>query len=129
MASSRAWYNKYVKCFCTRNATIQLGWKMYGYGNILIGIPLFLLVLSILPFSITAKDYPSAIFLLAVLCVFICTYLIGYFVIKHEMEKDNHTPSCVRKVSIIGSFFYGIYSDFKIIDKEKGEINGTTSPK
>lgn len=117
--SQKTWYNSYVNCYCKQRKVVQLGWKLYGYINILLA-PLFLLAALILfPLSLWKGDLPGVSFAVLVVAFITFTYLLGYKSIRNVMQSNKHSDYCSRKVAILGSFYYGIYSEFKIIDKEK----------
>lgn len=113
------WYNTYTMCYCHRAKHIQLGWKLYGFINILFGIPIFLLALYLLPVTVIARDTNGFMFTLIVLSFISTTYSLGYYHVMKKMKSDGHSKKCTRKTSFIGSFYFGTWSDFIILDKEK----------
>lgn len=113
--------NRYVNCYCNKHANVLVGMKMFGYFNILLGLPSVVLLSMLFTFAnipILAKiGILTAIIGTTVLLPFL-SYRDG----KKMMLKANHTPECAHKIGRLIAIHGGGYSSFVIMrNKDDGK--------
>lgn len=121
----RQLYNSYTVCYCQKNQTVQLGWKLYGFGNMFVTYPLLALSTVFIVVTLLSEDYTSSLFLLFVVSIGILNIIFGYRAMYNLLTKANHTRHCASSVSIRAAPYYGIYSRYKLIGKVKSNETST----
>lgn len=112
-------YNSYIVCYCDKKQTIQLGWKLYGWGNVLVTYPLFVIAAVMVIVTLIAKDYTTAIILGFVLSIGGLNSIFAYRAMYLLMISAKHSNDCAKRVSARAIPYYGIYSHYKLMDEGK----------
>lgn len=117
MTEKRYKSQKYIRCYCAKDEEILVGGKLYGVVNIFFMIPACLTLSVMVGIGettlVTKLGIIAGIILLPLLLA-----LSFYRHAKKIMLKAGHTESCSRKVAKQAAIHYGLYSEFRIIEKD-----------
>lgn len=104
------WYMKYRKCFCAKNTTIQLGYKLYLF----IGAMLYIFSPIIICLAIFVEGDILTRLALVVIFVFagFIDPIITYKTTRKEMIDNGHSSTCAHKISLLETFYSNIYNQF-----------------
>jgi hypothetical protein len=111
----KTFYNSYIQCSCSKKQTVQLGWKLYGYGNMFITYPFLVVLIVSLILKLPDQNVGVIVFVAILALVSFMNYATGYREVYGVMSKAGHTRECCKKVSMRGAPYYGAYSEYKLM--------------
>lgn len=120
--------NTYLRqCYCSRNEEIQVGSKLFAVMNPIIYPAGYMLCAWLLLSSLAAID---KIIITVILSFPLVLLPLGdYIQVKRHMLKEGHSRRCSHKVALLAMLHSGtvngLFSDFKIIEKETNDKTST----
>jgi hypothetical protein len=120
MTEKRYRGNKYIHCYCARNADVLVGAKMYSVANPVGFLCCVVLILWIAFSNADTVIKFSAFSLLGI------PWIIGiwadYASTKRRMLKAKHSSFCSRKIAQWVMVYGSLWSEFKIMkSKDDGK--------
>ena len=118
MSEKRYITQKYVRCTCSKHQEVLVGMKYYKYANIMV-VPLYLFFMVFFALGLEPPLLKVGV-VLGMLLFIILLPLSEYIDVKNTMLKAGHSESCSKNIAKLATMHFGLWSQFKIIDKSKG---------
>jgi|GEM_PF-5837120 len=115
--------NTYVSCYCSRNAEISVGSKIFVVLNLLAAPLIIILCVWMASSNIPIYDKLIVIILLSIPLTVLPRF--DYIRARRHMQNAGHSEVCSRKTALLvmlhSGSVDGLFSDFKII-KDHGNV-------
>lgn len=107
---------RYVNCYCEKNAKVSVGMKFVGYMNVVLGIPIVIFLFLFFLSSNTTLWF-KMVFIIPLLLASILLPRSYYKSAKSIMMNAGHSERCSRRVGYLAAIHGGGYGDVVILEE------------